>query len=100
MTADDGREFMEEVRYDLHQIQLRYGTVTDKTDVTADRTKYIPKTEENDDESRQLSELMEVDKIVALEGERPAHEGEIVVTSYDPKNMPHKQPVCPTLELT
>lgn len=98
MSAEDGRDFMEEVRYDLHQIQLRYGTVTDKSDVVvSDRTKSIQKdvAEEttSDDESRQLSELAhKVDP--PLEQNEKQHAGEIVVTAYEPKNKSINKPVC------
>lgn len=95
MSAEDGKEFMEEVRYDLHQIQLRYGTVTDKT--VSDKTaKFIQKEEENDDESHQLSELAHVNKLAPLEINGKPHEGEIVVTTYDPKNKSKNEytPVC------
>lgn len=100
MSAEDGRDFMEEVRYDLHQIQLRYGTVTDKTDVVSDKaTKHIPKEEEeeeDDDESRQLSELARVNKLAPLEMNEKPHAGQIVVTTYDPKNKSKNEytPVC------
>ncbi len=100
MSAEDGKDFMEEVRYDLHQIQMRYGTAAEKVSSevmsASDRTKYNPpKEEDQDDESRQLSELAAKNKVGAvLEGEKP-HEGEIVVTSYRPKNKSQDEPVRP-----
>ena len=100
MSVEDGKDFMEEVRYDLRQIQMRYGTIGEKASYEVpsnDRTKYVPsKGEEQDDEIRQLSELTTTNKVAvaALEGEKP-HGGEIVVTSYRPKNKSLVEPVRP-----
>lgn len=86
LSVDDGKVFMEEVRYNLHQIQLRYGTVTEKAESRLDRTKYVAnQVEDGDEESRQLSALMTVNQAVPS-GEEKHHAGEIVVTSFSPQN--------------
>ncbi len=95
---------MEQVRYDLQRIQFRYGTSAEENkaspEVLSETTKYMTKEDEEDTESRQLSELVAPPNKVA-EIEKP-HEGEIVVTSYrlNPKsaNEPvHQVPTTVTV---
>lgn len=75
---------MEQVRYDLQRIQFRYGTDDNKAanpEVLSETTKYLTKEDEEDTESRQLSELVAPPANKVAKIEKP-HEGEIVVTSY------------------
>lgn len=71
---------MEEVRYHLNQIQLRYGTATEKAQVRLDRTKYAASNQVEDEEAHQLAALTSMPL-----GDEQHHAGEIVVTSFDPK---------------
>lgn len=91
LSVDDGKVFMEEVRYNLHQIQLRYGTVTEKAESRLDRAKYAAnQVEDGDEESRQLSALTTVNQAVPS-GDDKHHAGEIVVTSFSPQNKSESQ---------
>jgi len=87
---------MEQVRYDLQRIQFRYGATADdkaSPEVPSETTKYITKEDEEDAESRQLSELVAAsNKVAVAEIEKP-HEGEIVVTSYIQNPKPVNEPV-------
>ena len=94
---EDGKSFMEQVRHDLQQIQFRYGTTAEEKtspEVQSETKKYIAKEDEEDTESRQLSELIvaESNKVADGKSEKP-HEGEIVVTSYRLNPKSHKEPV-------
>lgn len=98
---------MEQVRYDLQRIQFRYGTSADDNKaanpkVLSETTKYMTKEDEEDPESRQLSELVAPTANKVAEIEKP-HEGEIVVTSYrlNPKSAiepVHQVPTTVTVQ--
>jgi hypothetical protein len=96
---------MEQVRYDLQRIQFRYGTDDNKAaspQVLSETTKYLTKEDEEDPESRQLSELVAPPANKVAEIEKP-HEGEIVVTSYrlNPKSAiepVHQAPTTVTVQ--
>ncbi|KAI9557268.1 hypothetical protein GHT06_017091 [Daphnia sinensis] len=94
ITVAEGKEFMQQVQHDLHQIQLRYGTNADKTSTTVspENTKKIPNENEEDNESQQLTELLTPsNKALSVEGQK-SHKGEIVVTSYDPVPKASNEP--------
>ncbi|XP_059351174.1 uncharacterized protein LOC130687478 isoform X2 [Daphnia carinata] len=95
ITDAEGKEFMDQVQHDLHQIRLRYGTNVDKTAPTAppENTKNIPNDNEEDNESQQLTELLKPsNKALSAEGQK-SHKGEIVVTSYGPASKPSNEPL-------
>lgn len=94
ITVEEGKEFMEQVQHDLHQIRLRYGTNADKTAPTVppENTKNIPNENEEDNESQQLTELLAPsNKALSAEGQK-SHKGEIVVTSYGPVPKSSNEP--------
>lgn len=106
ISVEDGKDFMEQVRDDLQQIQFRYGTIAEEKtspEVLSETTKYIAKEDDEDNESRQLSELLTESNKVAIGKTEKPHEGEIVVTSYrlNPKspNEPVRQsPIILTVQ--
>lgn len=91
MTVQDGKDFLDEVRHDLHQIQLRYGTSVEKPNFerASNRAEYFSNKDESNEDSRQLAELAGTSKV---EADKP-HEGEIVVTSYRTSNRSQDQPL-------
>ncbi|XP_046639907.1 uncharacterized protein LOC124321033 [Daphnia pulicaria] len=105
ISVEDGQEFMEQVRYDLQRIQFRYGTDDNKAtspEVLSETTKYLTKEDEEDTESRQLSELVAPPANKVAKIDKP-HEGEIVVTSYrlNPKSAiepVHQVPTTVTVQ--
>ncbi|EFX74242.1 hypothetical protein DAPPUDRAFT_252076 [Daphnia pulex] len=105
ISVEDGQEFMEQVRYDLQRIQFRYGSDDNNAanpEVLSETTKYLTKEDEEDPESRQLSELVAPPANKVAEIEKP-HEGEIVVTSYrlNPKSAiepVHQVPTTVTVQ--
>ena len=118
MSEKEGIRFLEEVRYDLRQMKLRFGNgvgaaaatsaaaAAPSTAATSSKNKYSIEKDDDDDadddiddisaeiktievitspKSLPISDQLATSKVQQPEQEKP-HQGEIVVTSFSPKN--------------